>query len=329
MAQMLSAGAYVAGRAVGPNSKSLRCCLAQQQGPDLSLLSPRLRQEWDSEKNQHLDNVQIRPHSHTLCAWMCPEGTADDPHCWDAQVAQRTSGSGCPYCAKAKASRRNTLATVAPDVAKSWCYNKNEGTPQDYTSQSNYKAVWNCIKCGTQWRTKISHRVSGGTGCPKCYGKRVGRRQDGSRRKHPTFAECNHALLSEWDHDANAEQALFPENITLSSGKPVHWVCRRCSLSILHKWVARPSARTHNQRGCPYCSGHAVCKCNSLATCCPELAQEWNYRKNEAGPDEYTVGSGALVWWQTASRGSWQQCISQRMQIRSRQQLRNARKQGY
>ena len=119
---------------------------------------------------------------------------------------------------------------------------------------------------------------------------------------------------------------MFPESITLSSGKPIHWVCRRCSLGILHKWVAKSSARTHNQRGCPYCSGHAVCKCNSLATCCPELAQEWNYSKNEAGPDEYTVGSGALVWWQTASRGSWQACISQRMQSRSRQQLRNARK---
>ena len=91
---------------------------------------------------------------------------------------------------------------------------------------------------------------------------------------------------------------MFPESITLSSGKPIHWVCRRCSLGILHKWVAESSARTHNQRGCPFCSGHAVCKCNSLATCCPELAQEWNYSKNEAGPDEYTVGSGALVWWQ-------------------------------
>ena len=111
---MLSVDACVAGSALGRNSKAVRCCLAQQQGPDLGLLSPRLRQEWDSEKNQQLDKVQIRPHSDTLCAWSCPEGTADEPHSWDAQVAQQTSGSRCPYCAKAKASRHNTLA---PDVA--------------------------------------------------------------------------------------------------------------------------------------------------------------------------------------------------------------------
>ncbi|DBB15418.1 TPA: hypothetical protein ACH3X3_003649 [Trebouxia sp. C0006] len=64
---------------VGPNSKSVRCCLVKQQGPDLSLLSPRLRQEWDYGKNQHLDNVRIKPYSHRVCAWICPEGTADDP----------------------------------------------------------------------------------------------------------------------------------------------------------------------------------------------------------------------------------------------------------
>ena len=133
MAQMLSAGAYVAGKAVGPNSKAVRCCIAQQQRPDLSLLLPRLRQEWDFGKNQHIDSVQIKPRNHKLCAWICPGGTADEPHCWDAQVAQQTSGSRCPYCAKAKASRRNTLATVAPDIAKSWCYEKYKGTPQYYT----------------------------------------------------------------------------------------------------------------------------------------------------------------------------------------------------
>ena len=66
MAQMLSAGAYVAGKAVGPNSKAVRCCIAQQQRPDLSLLLPRLRQECDFGKNQHIDSVRSS-HVTTKC----------------------------------------------------------------------------------------------------------------------------------------------------------------------------------------------------------------------------------------------------------------------
>ncbi len=60
----------------------------------------------------------------------------------------------------------------------------------------------------------------------------------------------------------------------------------------------------------------------------PELAQEWDYGKNETGPVDYTAGSEAIAWWQTASRGSWQQSIDQRMQNRKRQQQRTARKHG-
>ena len=274
-----------AGRDVSLNHNRVLCCQTQQ-GPALSLLSPRLRQEWDFKKNQGLGNSQIRPYSNKVIAWICPEGTADDPHHWDAQVADRTRGTGCPYWTGVKVSKGNSLATVAPDVAKSWCCEENTGTPQDYASRSGYKATWNCTECGHQWSTTIVQRVAKGTGCPKCYSKRQGHRKDGSRHKHPTFAECNHPLLSEWDHDRNAEQGLFPEDITLGSHKPVHWVCRQCSLSILHRWVTTPSARTFNQKGCPYCSRRAVCKCNSLAALFPELAQEWDYSKNEAGPAE-------------------------------------------
>ena len=243
-------------------------------------------------------------------------------------VSNRTKGHACPYCAGVRVSKGNSLATVAPDVAKSWCYEKNKGTPQDYTSLSSYKAAWVCTECGHHWSATTASGVSQGTGCATCYHKRRGRRKDGSRRKHPTFAECKHAVLSEWDHDLNAEHGLFPEKITLGSHKPVHWVCHQSSLSILHRWVATPNARYQKQLGCPYCIGHAVCRCNSLATCCVELAQEWDYSKNEAGPDEYAAQSNKTVWWQNAGRGSWQQTIRQRMCNWTRKQQRNAIKQG-
>ncbi len=196
MTCILSVSSCVAGTAVGPNSKRVFCCQTHQ-GPDLSLLSPRLRQEWDSDRNQHLGNVQVTPHSQKVLGWICPKGTADDPHYWHAQVGHRTRGSGCPYCTGVKVSKGNSLAAVAPDIAKSWCYEKSQGTPQEYTAQSHYQATWDCTECGNQWNTSIQSRVMRGSGCPNCYGKRSGRRKDGSRHKQPTFAECNHPLLSE------------------------------------------------------------------------------------------------------------------------------------
>lgn len=144
----------------------------------------------------------------------------------------------------------------------------------------------------------IHTRVTKGCGCPECYSKRRGHRKDGSRHKYPTLAECNHALLSEWDHNRNAEQGLFLEDITLGCHKPVHWVCHECSLDILHRWVTTPNTHTHHQTGCPYCKGRAVCKCNSLATMCPELAQDWDCSKNTAGPGNYAAHSGAVGWEQ-------------------------------
>ena len=338
---ILILSACAAGRVVGLNHDRVLCCQTRED-PALSLLSPRLRQEWDIKKNQHLGKSQIKPNSHKVLAWICLEGTADDPHCCDAQVYSRTRGTGCPYCAGVKVSKGNSLATVVPDVAKSWCYKKSKGTPQDYTSGSGYKATWNCAECGNQWSTAIVQRVSKSTGCPKCYSRRQGRRKDGSRRKLPTFADCNHPLLDEWDYSTNAKQDLFPKDITLGSHKPVHWVCRQCSRSVLHRWVTTPNARTSNQRGCPHCSRRAVCKCNSLAALFPEVAQEWDYSKNKAGPGDYTAQSHERVWWQTVRRGSWQQSSNEeeegfykflpanvRVQTWLRQQKRNAtRTQG-
>jgi hypothetical protein len=114
-------------------------------------------------------------------------------------------------------------------------------------------------------------------------------------------------MLSNWDHDQSAEQVLFPEDITLCSNKTsplgVPAVLAR------HRWVTVANVNTQYLRGGPDCSRSAVCRCNSFATHCSILVQEWDYGKNKAGPSEYISQSNEVVWWQTASRGSWQQRI--------------------
>lgn len=50
-------------------------------------------------------------------------------------------------------------------------------------------------------------------------------------------------------------------------------------------------------QGCPYCSGQRVGRYNNLAHLRPDLADEWNYEKNEIKPEEITCGSHRKVWW--------------------------------
>ncbi len=66
----------------------------------------------------------------------------------------------------------NSLASLYPEIAKEWDYDKNEGfTPQQITPGSSTSVFWKCSKCKHVWKTSVSHRVQG-TGCPECSKKR-------------------------------------------------------------------------------------------------------------------------------------------------------------
>jgi len=282
----------------------------QHQGPDISRLDAVLQEQWDHDKNRHLGNIKIKPCSNRKCSWVCPLGTPDDPHCWEAMVARRSEVARCPYCIGRKTSKANSLAVVAPETAKAWDYSKNELTPADYTSQSSYKAHWKCPKCCFEWQAKIQTRVHIKSNCPQCS-------KTAKAQRHPTFGECDHALLAQWDHKANAPLGILPQNTRLRSRKKVNWVCKCCPLGLPHKWIDQPANRTNLSTGCPCCSGHAVCKCNR--TCCvqmqtvaPVVAAEWDYARNEGSPADYSAFSNRQAWWLNSRKGSFRQMIRDR-----------------
>jgi hypothetical protein len=76
----------------------------------------------------------------------------------------------CPACiGQAVLQGFNDLATLRPDIAAEWNYEKNTDlSPNMVTLHSNKKMWWKCSKCGHEWRTAITHR-SYGAGCPKCW----------------------------------------------------------------------------------------------------------------------------------------------------------------
>ena len=288
----------------------------QNEGPDISRLRPDLQRQWDASKNAHFGKTHIRRGSSKKAHWKCPNGPAGDPHMWVAIIRNRMSGKNCPICSGHKVSKSTLLATMAPDVAKEWDHEANKLTPNDYTTGSHARVHWRCQTCGQGWTARISQRTGSaskqGTGCPHCYSLRYGHKADGSRHSHSVLADSGHPAMNEWDADVNLKLGLDPAKITLRSNKQVHWVCCKCAMEHLHRWAATPNDRTALNSGCPCCSGHQVCQCNSLRTIYPEVAKDWDYAKNDGTPDDYPAFAVKEVWWKSAAKGSWQQTIAAR-----------------
>lgn len=130
---------------------------------DLASQSPSLAAQWHPEKNNGLLPDHVTIHSGKRVWWRCERG-----HTWQATVASRSAGIGCPFCSNRQILLGfNDLATVDPNLARQWHPSKNGHlTPYHVTIGSNKKIWWLCEK-GHEWCTTVASR-SQGTGCPHC-----------------------------------------------------------------------------------------------------------------------------------------------------------------
>src|SRR3989339_652590 len=112
-------------------------------------------------------------------------------------------------------------------------------------------------------------------------------------------------LAKEWHPVKNGK--LTPRDITPGSGRKVWWKCVKG-----HAWEDTISHRRRGD-GCPYCSGHRVCKENSLAAKNGKLAKEWHPVKNGSlTPRDVVNGSNRKVWWSCENGHEWQTNVGDR-----------------
>ena len=100
-------------------------------------------------------------------------------------------------------------------------------------------------------------------------------------------------VATQWHPTLN--RGLDLSAITAKSHKKVWW---KCAAGPDHEWIA-PVANRTSGRGCPFCSGRAVTRSNSLAVLYPEIASEWHPQKNgQLTPYDISPGSSVKIWWQ-------------------------------
>ena len=258
--------------------------------------------------------------------WQC-QGCPDcgRVHKWQASVASRAGRggqlpTGCPACCAYSGGpgvKPCFCRSVAADaqLSREWCSEGNGGVlPETVARHSMKMRKWMCLRDPSHGTYLASpHRRSGmGTGCPEC--AKVARRV---KTKRGSLTEEQSELAAQWDYQLNDRT---PESVPTGSTYMANWICSESTCQHPHSWKATVWNRVHGS-GCPYCSRHVCCPCNSLAGKYPELLAEWDIARNAAegrNPEQVSPRSGKLAWWENAEKGPWQQSPDERVEILER-----------
>lgn len=253
---------------------------------DLRTTNPDLVTQWSS--SNAISPEQVSAGSSKKVWWKCAEG-----HEWEAVIASRNNGNGCPYCSGRKPIRGvNDLAILKPELISEWSQ-RNTSSPQEFTVNSSKKVWWVCVE-GHEWEAVISSRVNG-CGCPICSNKQA----------LPGFNDlaCLYPHLStEWSN----KNVNNPDEVTPGSEKKVWWIG-----SCGHEWEAIINSRVRGN-GCPVCDNKKVLiGFNDLQHTNPDLASQWS-ETNRLSPTDVVGGSNMRVSWECEKGHVWESTISNR-----------------
>ena len=211
---------------------------------DLESVRPDIARQWDYERNGELKPADVNAGSERKVWWVCDKG-----HHYEASIYQRATknaggGTNCPYCSNKKVLKGyNDLATLNPEVASEWNYQKNgDLKPSDFVISSGKRVWWKCKTCGYEWEASIVNRSSkhNKTKCPLCTHQVLVPGINDLATVYPD-------LLEEWDYEKNI---LNPHEISGGTNKKAWWICKECG----HSWETSIPVRTKMNGGCPKCS---------------------------------------------------------------------------
>lgn len=114
-----------------------------------------------------------------------------------------------------------------------------------------------------------------------------------------TLDQTHPELCKQWHPSKNGY--LTPSQVTAGSNKKVWWLYPYDDPLTGHhdfEWETTVYHRAMNGSGCPFLSQRAWPGFNDLKTLRPDLAVEWNYKKNgNQKPEHFTISSHKEVWW--------------------------------
>jgi len=199
------------------------------------------------------------------------------------------------------------LSEKHPELLNEWHpYMNLPLTTNRYVDSRQQKIWWVCKKNPTHvFRSTLNSKIASKKGgCRYCSGKAV-LREDSLSKNHPDIA-------AEWHLVKNKPQ--FPYEFLPRSNARVWW---KCPKGEDHEWSAKIDERTRENGGntCPFCAGRKLSVTNSLAVKNPELAKQFNERKNECKAEHVLPSDNSKKMWWVCPRNpnhEWAQHVSVR-----------------
>lgn len=200
-----------------------------------------LMAEWDWEKNNELgfNPNEITSHSGKKVWWVCANG-----HSFDATVANRSNGKGCPICAGRKVLvGYNDLETWCIknnrlDLIKEFDKEKNSFSMKEITKGCKKEVWWLCPN-GHSYSTTLHHRIKMNTGCGACSHKVF-------LSGHNDLQSTNPEIAKEFDVEKNG---ITPDQVMAGSNNKKYWfICPKG-----HSYSATLLNRKKG-RNCPICA---------------------------------------------------------------------------
>lgn len=203
-----------------------------------------------------------------------------------------------------------------------WDYDENELLPEEIGAKSDtrnfsWKIIFLCNETGYhlfQWNIYVNAKTKGWE-YPYITNRAIWK----GYNDFETRCKLKHMdyLLEEWDYEANVD--LNPDQISYrNTHKQIYWKIKAkhpiTGEMIDLKWTTTTYNRYCGSK-CSYLNGYKVLSgYNDLSTLRPDIAEEWDYEKNEnLKPTDCSLGSTKCVYWKCKKCGnSWKAQITDR-----------------
>ena len=250
---------------------------------DLQTLNPTLAKEWNHEKNKVLTPIDVTTNSGKKVWWKCGKG-----HEWQATIASRNSGNGCPICNSERQTSFPEYAIVyylkkyGFDVLHSY---RGQGYELDVYIPSKKIAI---EYDGSFWHeNKISKDLEKNQKCKKDDIK-LYRIREGLPSLNDSSIDF---VVQKGQKDLQKIlKNLLSEIIGLN-----------IDVNFERDTIAIENLREYTE------------KHNSILISNPEIAREWNYEKNgNLKPEHFVANSNKKVWWKCEKGHEWEASIYSR-----------------
>ncbi len=146
--------------------KIINCYYKSKSGKSLAEANPKLALQWHPTKNGKIKPEDVAANSGIYAWWLCENG-----HEWNAVVASRNSGVGCPECFNEKRKNGLGMRKTNEDFLKEIKRLGLNIEPMEQYINSTTKILVKCTICGRTWKV-LPYSLIGKqhSQCIKCFG---------------------------------------------------------------------------------------------------------------------------------------------------------------